>query len=88
MKTLTLEEKNQIVDFWDMDIDKIPDSLEEITQEEWAYDCADFLECSLGEAMDNLDNGQGYNSVSLPTGGMVVIETNGDHMFFVVDMES
>ncbi len=87
-KQLTQEEKQIIADGHSLNINQIPDSLEITTKEEWAADYARFWEISFEEAIKDLENGQGYSSVSLPCGGMVAVETNGDHLFFVSDMES
>ena len=90
MKTrkLTQEEKQIIAEGHGLNINKIPDSLETTTKKEWASDIASFWEIDHKEALDQLNNGKGYSSVSLPTGGIVAVETNGDHLFFVSDMES
>ena len=87
-KQLTQEEKEIIADGHGLNINQIPDSLETTTKEEWASDMASFWEINHEEALERLNNGEGYSSVSLPTGGMVAVETNGDHLFFVSDMES
>ena len=87
-KKLTQEEKQIIAEGHGLNINKIPDSLETTTKKEWASDIAAFWEIDHEGALDQLNDGEGYSSVSLPTGGMVAVETNGDHLFFVSDMES
>jgi hypothetical protein len=83
---LTKEDKKVIADF-DL-MENIPESVEITDKESWAADIAAFWEIEYEEALEQLERGEGYSSVSLPGGGMIAIETNGDHAFFVRDMES
>jgi hypothetical protein len=84
-RVLSDSEKEIIADWLDNENYVIPDSVEAITKEEWAGDYAYFWECSIEEAIDDLENERNYDCVGLPSGG--IIATEGDHLFFVSDME-
>ena len=71
--TLTEEDRKVCEDFgWN----DVPSIVETVDKESWAGDIADFWEISISEALDQLENGEGYSSVSLPGGGI-----QGDGVF-------